>query len=193
MTAHHGIRGEISNLRWLVDNWWLVLLRGIVAILFGVLTFIWPGITVLSLTLLWGAYALVDGVVAIWTAISSKATESSKRWWLALAGVVGVLAGILTMVVPLATALGLLLFLATWLIIAGVLQIVGAIQLRAEIDNEWLLGLTGLLSILLGISLVLFPGSGLLSVSWLIGAFAIAMGVSYIGLAMRLRKVASHA
>lgn len=183
---------EVSNIRWFIENWWFTLVRGIASIAFGVLTFIWPGITILSLTILWGAFALVDGVMAIATAYRSTSAPSSSRWWLALAGVVGVLAGLLTFIFPLGTSLGLLVFLAAWLIIAGVLQIVGAIRLRAVIDNEWWLGLIGALYILLGLSLVAFPGAGLVSVAWLIGAFAIAAGISFIGLSLRLKKIADR-
>lgn len=185
-------RAEVSALNWLIENWWFTLIRGIAAIAFGVMTFLWPGITILSLTILWGAFALVDGVMAIATAYSATKAENSSRWWMAAIGVVGILAGILTFINPLATSLGLLFFLAAWLIISGVLQIVGAVRLRAVIDNEWTLGLVGLLSIVLGLSLVIAPGPGLLSVAWLIGGFAIVAGVSYILLSLRLKKVAER-
>lgn len=182
---------EHPNIRWFIDNWWFTLIRGIVAILFGIMTFIWPGITILSLTILWGSFALVDGVMAIATAFS-KTTASSSRWWLGLAGLVGVAAGILTFMAPLATSLGLLVFLAAWLVVSGILQIVGAIRLRKVIDNEWLLATVGALSVLLGLSLVAFPGSGLVSVAWMIGAFAIVAGVSFIGLSLRLKRISER-
>ncbi len=185
-------RTELSNIHWFIENWWFTLLRGILSILFGIMTFVWPGLTVISLTILWGAYALVDGVMAIVTAFRSSSAATSSRWWLGLAGVVGVLAGLLTFVFPLGTSLGLLIFLSAWLVVSGVLQIVGAIRLREQIDNEWLLGLVGLLSIVLGISLVAFPGSGLVSVAWMIGTFAIIAGISFIGLSMRLKKLADR-
>lgn len=185
-------RTTAAAINWMIDNWWVTLVRGIIAILFGVLTFIWPGITILSLAILWGAYALVDGVMALVTAFKSGNAETSSRWWMALAGLVGVLAGVLTFMFPLGTALGLLIFLAAWLVVGGVLQIVGAIRLREVIDNEWLLGFVGLLSILLGFSLVAFPIAGLASVAWMIGAFAIVAGVSYIMLSFRLKKLADR-
>lgn len=183
---------EVTTIRWLIENWWFTLLRGIVAILFGIMTFVWPGITILSLTILWGAFALVDGVMAIATAFSSTSAETSSRWWMALAGVVGVAAGILTFLFPLGTSLGLLIFLAAWLVVAGFLQIIGAIQLRKVIDNEWLLGLVGALYVILGVSLVAFPVSGLLSVAWMVGLFAIAAGIGYISLSLRLKKIAER-
>lgn len=185
-------RDTVSALHWMIENWWFTLIRGIMAILFGVLTFIWPGITIISLAILWGAFALVDGVMALATAWRATSAQSSSRWWMGLAGVIGVLAGLLTFLFPLGTALGLLIFLATWLIVGGVLQIIGAIRLREVIDNEWGLGLIGLLSILLGITLVVFPIAGLASVAWMIGAFAIVAGVSYIMLSLRLKKLADR-
>ncbi len=178
-----------SEIAWLIDSWWLVLLRGIAAILFGVLTFLWPGISVLSLTLLWGAYAFVDGIFGIATAFASKRTEASSRWWMGLVGLLGVLAGLLTFYAPAITTLGLLIYFAAWLISTGVLQIIGAIRLRKVIRDEWLLGLTGVLSILLGVALIAYPLAGALSIAWMIGVFAVAVGVFYIGLSLRLKRV----
>ena len=131
----------------LARNWWLLLLRGIAAIIFGVLTFVWPGITLLTLVLLYGAYALVDGVLAILAAITGDAP--APRWWLAIVGLLGILVGILTLAWPGITALVLLLFIAGWAIATGILQIVGAVRLRTEIDNEWLLIASGVLSVIL--------------------------------------------
>jgi uncharacterized membrane protein HdeD (DUF308 family) len=132
----------------LAKNWWLLLLRGICAILFGVLTFVWPGITLLTLVLLYGAYALADGALALAEAVMGGAP--APRWWLALVGLFGVAAGILTFAWPGITALVLLLFIAGWAIATGVLQIVGAIRLRKEIENEWLLIASGVLSVIFG-------------------------------------------
>lgn len=182
----------VSNIRWLIDNWWWTLIRGIAAIAFGVLTFLAPGITIISLTILWGAYAFVDGILALITAFGASNAATSSRWWMGLAGLAGIAAGVLTFIFPPGTAVGLLLFLAAWLVVAGIMQIIGAIRLREVIDNEWTLGLIGLLSVLLGVSLVAFPGSGLLSVAWMIGGFAIAAGVFYIVLAFRLKKLKDH-
>jgi uncharacterized membrane protein HdeD (DUF308 family) len=131
----------------LARNWWLLLLRGIAAIIFGVLTFVWPGITLLTLVLLYGAYALVDGVLAILAAITGDAPAT--RWWLAIVWLLGILVGILTFAWPGITALVLLLFIAGWAIAPGILQIVGAVRLRKEIDNEWLLIASGVLSVIL--------------------------------------------
>ena len=177
-----------SLLRAMADNWWLLVLRGIAAIVFGVLAFVWPGITLITLTFMWGAYALVDGAVSLWAAIVGKGGEIAPRWWLAVVGVAGILAGLVAFLSPGITALVLLMFIAGWAIVIGVFEIIGAVRLRKEIEGEWLLGLSGVLAILFGIALIAVPGAGLLSLVWLIGAFAIVAGISYIGLAFRLKK-----
>jgi uncharacterized membrane protein HdeD (DUF308 family) len=172
----------------LAQNWWLLLLRGVAAIAFGILAFFWPGLTLLTLTFLWGAYMLSDGIFDLWAAISGKADEILPRWWLALAGIVSILAGLLAFFWPGMTALVLLMFIAGWAIIIGVLQIWGAIQLRKEIDGEWLLVLSGLLSIAFGVILFVQPGAGALALVWMIGWFAVLTGCVYVALAFRLKK-----
>lgn len=111
----------------LAENWWLLLLRGLAAVAFGILAFFWPGLTLLTLTLLWGAYAVSDGALASWAAISAKGGDTSTRWWLALGGVVSILAGLTAFFWPGTTTLVLLMFIASWAIFSGVLQIWGAI------------------------------------------------------------------
>jgi uncharacterized membrane protein HdeD (DUF308 family) len=174
----------------LARNWWLVLLRGIAAIVFGVLAFILPGITLLTLVILYGVYALFDGVVAIGAAIwgESGASSAGPRWWLAVVGVLGVLAGLLTFFWPGITALVLLVFIGVWSLLHGIFTIVGAIRLRKEIDNEWWLVLSGALSVLFGLAVLVMPGAGALAVVWLIGLYAILFGALLVGFALRLRK-----
>ncbi|MGC4250564.1 MAG: HdeD family acid-resistance protein [Sphingobium sp.] len=181
--------GRFSDIAWLTDNWWLVLLRGIAAILFGILTFLWPALSLLSIVLLWGAFALVDGIFAIATAFLTKRPDAGSRWWMGLVGLLGVAAGLLTFFAPAVTAFGLLTFFAAWLIATGILQIVGAIRLRKAIDNEWMLALSGLASVILGALLIGYPLAGLVTVAWMIGIFALAVGIFYIGLSLRLKKV----
>jgi uncharacterized membrane protein HdeD (DUF308 family) len=170
----------------LAKNWWLLLLRGIAAIVFGVLAFAWPGLTLLTLILFYGAFALVDGVLAIVAAVTGGAP--APRWWLAIVGLFGVAAGLLTFLMPGLSALVLLFFIAGWAIATGVLQIVGAIQLRKEIDNEWLLILGGVISVLFGIGMMLAPGAGALALVWVIGIYAVISGVVLVALALRLKK-----
>ena len=148
---------EFSLREALGQNWWLVLLRGIAAILFGILAFAWPGLTLLTLTLFWGAFALADGVLSLWAAISGKGGAIAPRWWLALVGIAGIIAGLLAFFWPGTTALVLLMFIAVWSIVIGVLEIWGAIQLRKEIEGEWWLILGGLVSIAFGVLLLVRP------------------------------------
>jgi uncharacterized membrane protein HdeD (DUF308 family) len=167
-------------------NWWLILLRGVCAIIFGVLTFIWPGITLLTLVLFYGAYALIDGAIALWSAIVGG--EPAPRWWLLIVGLLGIGAGLVTLLMPGVTALVLLYFIAFWAILTGVMQIVGAIRLRKEIDNEWMLAASGVLSVLFGVILIVQPGAGALGLLFVIGAYAVIYGVILIGLALRLHN-----
>ena len=175
-------------LRELAENWWLLLLRGIAAIAFGILAFVWPGLTLLALTLMWGIYAIADGILALWAAIASKGGEMAPRWWLAIVGIAGVIAGLLTFVWPGMTALILLIFIASWAIVIGVFQIWGAIRLRKEIEGEWLLGLSGVLWVAFGVIMFAQPGAGALALIWWIGSFAILAGFVYIALAFQLKK-----
>ena len=172
----------------LAKNWWLLLLRGIAAVIFGVLAFAWPGLTLLTLILLYGAYAFSDGVIAIIAAIKGEAPGA--RWWLATVGILGIAVGALTFIMPGMTALILLFTIGGWAVAIGVLQIIGAIRLRHEIDNEWLLVLSGVVSVLFGIAIISQPAAGALGLVWLIGTYAVIAGVLYIGLALRLRKYA---
>ena len=186
--THSSSSSPLALLPALAENWLLLLLRGIVTIAFGVLALVWPGLTLLTLIFLWGAYAIADGVFALGAAVSSKGGEIAPRWWLALIGLAGILAGLLAFVWPTITAQVLLVFIASWAILTGALQIWGAIQLRKEIEAEWMLVLSGLLSIALGVALLARPGVGALAVIWLIGSFAMLVGCIYVSLALWLKK-----
>ena len=175
----------------LAKNWWLVLLRGLCAIAFGILTFIWPGVSLFSLVLLYGAFALADGVVALMTAVSGN--TPAPRWWLAIVGLAGLAAGAVTFLWSGVTAVVLQVFIACWAIVVGVVEIVGAIQLRKEIENEWMLIAAGVVSVLFGILLLVWPGVGLLTLLYTIGSYAIISGVLLIALALRLRSHAHRA
>lgn len=173
-------------------SWWAMVLRGIAAIAFGVLAFVWPGITVAALIFLWGAYALVDGAFSIAAGIRSHGEY--KRWWfLLLEGVLSIAAGIVAFVMPGITALILLILIAAWAIVTGVFEIAAAIQLRKEIKGEWLLGLAGAASVLFGVAMFLNPAAGALAVVWLIGVYAIFFGVLLVALGLRLHSVVKSA
>lgn len=168
-------------------SWWSLLLRGLAGVAFGVLSFLAPGISLAALVLCFGAYAFVDGIFAI--AMALRRTERGERWAaLLLQGVIGILAGVATLFLPIVTALALVYLVATWAIITGVLEIVTAVRLRKAIEGEWLLGLSGLLSVVLGVSLALFPGPGALALVVWVGAYAVLSGAILIALAIRARS-----
>jgi uncharacterized membrane protein HdeD (DUF308 family) len=170
----------------LAQNWWLLLLRGLLAIAFGILTFAWPGITLLTLIIFYGCYALVDGVISLVAAFRKE--RPAPMGWLILVGVLGIAAGLLSMLLPGVTALVLLFIIAGACVARGILEIVGAIQLRKEIEHEWLLILSGIVSVIFGALILISPGPGALVILWMIGAYAIAFGVLLVGFALRLRK-----
>jgi uncharacterized membrane protein HdeD (DUF308 family) len=157
------------------------------ALAFGVLAILWPGITLLALILLFAAYAIVDGVLAIASGLRRNADRRSPDWFMILAGTAGIVAGIVAVVLPGITALVLLIVIAAWAIVTGVAELAAAYQLRDVIRGEWLLALNGVLSIAFGVLLVVFPGAGALAVVWLIAVYAIVSGVVLLALAFRLR------
>ena len=167
----------------LAQYWWALAIRGLVAILFGLLTFLLPGITLVTLVLLFGAYALVDGVFNV---IASFRT-ASHHWALLIEGVVGIIVGILTFAWPAITALVLLYLIAFWAIFTGIFEIVAGIRLRKAITNEWLLIVMGVLSLLFGVLILVAPGTGALAIVLWIGAYAFVFGIVLMVLAFRLR------
>jgi uncharacterized membrane protein HdeD (DUF308 family) len=167
-------------------NWWALLLRGIAAIIFGILAFIWPGVTLLSLVFVFGAYAIVDGIFAIVAGFRAPAGET-RWWWLLLVGAVGLIAGILAFALPGVTAFTLLMLIAAWAIVSGIFEIVAAIQLRKAIAGEWLLVISGIASVVFGVLMMLNPSAGALVVVWIIGTYAIFYGLLLSALGLRLR------
>jgi uncharacterized membrane protein HdeD (DUF308 family) len=170
----------------LARNWWVVALRGVLGILFGLMAFLWPGITLAVLVIFFGAYALVDGVFLVVAAL--HAAGEHERWWvLLLQGLAGIAAGLVTFFWPGITAVALLIVIAAWAIVTGILEIAAAIRLRKEIEGEWLLGLSGFCSLVLGLLLIAWPAAGALAFVWLIGGYAIVTGILLIVVAFRLR------
>lgn len=167
-------------------NWWVLALRGALAVLFGAVVFLTPGIALSALIALIGAYMLVDGVFSIVNGVRDRTTN--RNWWvLLLEGVVGIIAGVLTFIWPGVTAVIVLYLVAGWAVVTGVFEILAAIRLREEIEGEIWLGLSGLVSIVFGVVLVLFPGTGILSLLLFVGAYAVVFGIIMIVLAFRLR------
>jgi uncharacterized membrane protein HdeD (DUF308 family) len=169
----------------LARNWWALVLRGLFAVLFGIGAFAWPGLTLGVLVLLYGAYALADGVFAIVASLVGSPRE--LPWWaLLVEGLIGVAVGIVTFFWPGITALALIYLIAGWAIATGLFQVVAAFRLRKEIRGEWMLVLGGVLSVLFGLALVVSPGAGALALVWMIGAYAIAFGILLIAFGLRL-------
>jgi len=167
-------------------KWWIIFLRGLCAVLFGVLAFAWPGITLASLIFVFGFYAIFDGVMAV--AIGANA--GGKVWWqMVLIGLLSIGVGIGAFVWPALTALTLLALIAGWSIVRGIVEIMAAIRLRALIENEWMLILGGACSILFGVLVAIRPGAGALAVLWIIGIYAIIYGIFAIALSFRLRSL----
>jgi len=169
----------------LSSSWWWLVVRGLVAIAFGILAIAWPGATLLFLIALFAAYAIVTGGVAIIGALKNR---DDRGWWLVLLlGVISVAAGVIAIFYPGVTALALVIVIGVNAIFSGVLDIAMAIRLRKEIQGEWLLGLAGFLSVLFGIFAILLPGAGALALVWLISVYAIATGILFIILGFKLR------
>jgi uncharacterized membrane protein HdeD (DUF308 family) len=171
---------------------WLLILRGVCALLFGVLAFAWPGITLVTLVILFGAYALVNGIFTLGMALRApKGTPGVAT--LVILGLLGVAAGVLTFFYPGITALSLLLVIAWWAIFTGVFEIAVAVKLRKQMSNEWFLILSGALSVLFGVLVIAMPSAGALSIVWLIGAYAVLLGVLLLAVAMKIKGLATQA
>ncbi|WP_457654101.1 HdeD family acid-resistance protein [Rhodocaloribacter sp.] len=172
----------------LFRSWRSLLLRGLAAVLFGVLSLMWPQLSLAVLVLLVGAFLFVDGVLSIWAALRGRREES--RWWLLLAdGLLGVGIGVVTFLWPGITALALLYLIAAWAVLTGILEIAAAAYLRKVIEGEWLLGLSGVLSVLFGLGIALFPGAGAVALVAVIATFAILYGAILIALAFKVKKL----
>ena len=167
----------------LARYWWTIAVRGVIAVFFGILTFLFPGISLLSLVLLFGAYVLLDGVFAVAAAIGSP----SHHWALVVEGIFGIAAGMLTVVWPGITGLVLLYMIAWWAILTGILEIVSGFRVRQTVSNEVLLITMGVLSVVFGVCILLFPAAVALAIAYWIGVYAVVFGIVMIALAFRLR------
>ena len=184
MAVRLDMAGTVALARW----WWTFVVRGLLAIAFGVLAFFAPGLGIAVLVGLFAAWALIDGVTSLATGIGGR--NRDKSWWLEiLEGVVSIIAGIIALVFPVLAAEVLVIIIAAWAIVTGIFEIIAAIRLREQIKGEFWLGLAGLASILFGVILLVFPGVGALSLVWLIGSFALVFGVFLVILGWRLRGI----
>ena len=167
----------------LARNWWAIALRGLMSLLFGLLTILIPGVTLLTLVLLFGAYALVDGIFNVTASFRS----ASHHWAFLVEGLIGIAAGVLTFAWPAITTMALLYLIGFWAILTGVLEIAAGIRLRKSIANEWALLLMGAFSVLFGLVILFAPGTGALAIVLWIGVYALLFGLFLLVLAVRLR------
>jgi uncharacterized membrane protein HdeD (DUF308 family) len=173
-------------LRILSRNWWLVALRGFLAVLFGIAAIVWPGATVQVLVILFGIYTLIDGLFALYSAFAGP--ERRAGWaLLLLEALADIATGIIAFIWPQVTAVVLLYLIAAWAVVTGILELIAAFRLRREVEGEWFLGLAGVVSIIVGILLALRPLSGLVAIALVIGTYAIIFGILLIVLGFRLR------
>jgi len=167
-------------------SWWALLLRGLAAVVFGILALLFPGPVGAALLWVFGAYAFVDGVLSVGAALAGR--EEHEDWWLLfLAGLLGLGIGALCFLVPAAAAMALLFYIAIWAIGRGLLEVAFAVHLRKEVQGEWVLFLAGILSVFFGVALLARPAGGVLALLWLIGAYALVLGIILVVLALRAR------
>lgn len=166
-----------------------LIIRGIVGIVIGILAFGWPGVTIAVLVGIFALYALIDGVTNLILGLT-QATRHGRPWALILEGLAGIAAGVVTFMWPGVTALVLIWLIAAWAIVTGVFEIAAAIRLRRVLTGEWLLLLSGVLSIAFGVLVFAFPGAGAVGIAWVLGAYAVATGVILVALGIRLRSQA---
>jgi uncharacterized membrane protein HdeD (DUF308 family) len=171
----------------LSEYWWVLLLRGVLAIAFGIVAYAWPGLTLATLLMFFAAFVLVDGVFDVFHAFSGR--KENESWWvLLLEGLLGIAFGVITWTNPGVTTLVLLLFIAFWALSTGVLRILMAVRLRKEIEGEWWLILSGVASALFGLIVLARPGAGALAMVLFIAVWSIVVGVFLVILSFRARS-----
>ncbi|MCB0046459.1 MAG: HdeD family acid-resistance protein [Caldilineaceae bacterium] len=170
----------------LARDWWLLLLRGLLAIAFGIFAFAQPQISLVTLVIVFGAYVMLDGILTVWSAFTGR-TEHEDWWLLLLWGLMGMAIGAITFLAPDITSFALLFYIAVWVIATGIIEIVAAVRLRQMMEGEWMLILAGVISVLFGLFLVAQPGAGAITLLRVIAVYAIIFGVILVGLALRVR------
>lgn len=175
----------------ITNDWWLFVLEGFLAIAFGVATWVWPGLTVGTFVILYGAFAFATGIMSLAAAGSARRMGESP-WGFVFRGLLGIGASVLVVVWPDISALALLYVIAFWAIATGIFQIAASIELRKLIDNEWFLALSGIASVAFGVLAIVFPGDGAVAIAWTIGIYAVAFGSLLIGLGIRLHSLGRH-
>lgn len=181
-------RDPSDYLRGFADHWWVPLIQGIAGIVFGILAILFPGPALGTLLVFFGAFAVVYGVMAVIFAFRRKGRDD--QWWAWLVdGLLGIAIGLMALFWPAATALAFVIWIAAWAIVGGVMRIIVAIRLRREIDGEWALILSGVLSVVFGLLIAVLPAAGLVTITWLIGFYAILFGALLVWLSLRIRDM----
>jgi uncharacterized membrane protein HdeD (DUF308 family) len=172
-----------------MDGSTLLLVRGLIGVAIGIVAIAWPGITIAVLVGIFGFYAVIDGITNLMLGLS-RSRPQGRSWAQVAQGVAGIFAGVLAFIWPGITALVLVLFIGAWAIVTGIFEIAAAIRLRKVIEREWLLVLSGVLSVLFGLLIFAFPAAGAVSIAWLLGIYAAAAGTVLVALALRMRSLA---
>jgi uncharacterized membrane protein HdeD (DUF308 family) len=172
-----------------MDGSSLLIVRGIIGLIVGLVAIVWPGITIAMLVAIFAAYAILDGITNLVLGFTRTATHG-RSWAQVVQGLIGLIAGVLAFVWPVVTAFALVIFIGAWAVATGALEIVAAIRLRRQIKGEWLLALSGVLSLLFGLTVIAFPGAGAVGIAWVLGVYAAAAGIVLITLGVRLRSFA---
>lgn len=172
----------------LKQNWWIPVVRGVFAVIFGAIALLAPALALTALVVVFGAYALIDGAMAIYSGYQGRHVH--EHWWITvIEGVFGVIAGIAALLLPVFVGLTLLIVIGFWAIATGVMEVVLAFHLRKEIEDEVYLGIAGILSVLFGLFVIIFPLGGVLAIAWLIGLYSILFGGFMIALGLRLHNM----
>jgi uncharacterized membrane protein HdeD (DUF308 family) len=175
----------------LARNWWAIAVRGVIGVIFGIAAFVWPLHTMAFLVALFGAYMLIDGVFAAVAAVN--AAKAHERWLpLLVEGVLGVIMGLVTLFLPGVAIVALVYVIAAWAILSGAMSIYGAIRLRNTVSGEWIMLLSGAVSLIWGVMLAIMPGAGAIAFLWFVGSYSIIFGILLIALALKLRGMGSH-
>ena len=168
-------------------HWWQVAVRGLIALLFGIMLLAWPGVSLFIFAILFGAFAFVDGIFTLVAAVNYKA-GAGQRAWLFVRGILGIIVGIITFFWPAITELALVLLIGAWALVAGIMELNFAFRAVRETGAKWLFAVSGILSIILGILLLVSPIAAIIAVIWIIGAYAVIVGIVLIVLGFRLRS-----
>lgn len=170
-----------------VRYWWAIVVRGVIAILFGLAVFAFTGVSLLGLIILFGIFSFVSGFFALMSLKNRHRDEPT--WMVLLEGITGIAVGIIAFIWPGLTGVVLLYLIAAWAIVSGVFEVMTAIRLRRQIKNEWLLILAGIASVIFGVLLIAWPAAGAFALLWVIGTYSIFFGVLLVALGLRLRNL----